>query len=121
MAEAFFNNLSEYHEAISAGIDARDYSGRKIRELSEKVCRCMLEEGIDISDKLSKQLTKKLISQCELIVWIAPEEVPEYLNKDKLILWNIEDAGGKPYEFWRQVRDEIKKLVTDLIENIEHS
>jgi arsenate reductase (thioredoxin) len=122
IAEAFFNQFSRYHKAISAGIDTEEYSGKRIGELSEKVCRCMLENGIDISDKLSKPLTEKLANQSDLVVWIAPEEkIPRYLNKNKLILWNIEDAGGKSYEDWCNARDKIKRLVADLVKDIKNS
>ncbi len=121
IAEAFFNKFSKNSKAISAGIDAKDYSGRTVGWLSDKVSKCMLEEGIDISGKLSKQLTGELIEQSELIIWIAPEkEIPEYLGKNKLISWNVEDAGGKTYEHWCLARDEIKKLVADLVRDLEN-
>ena len=122
MAEAFFNNLSKNHEAISAGVDVLDFSGKRVEEISEKVPRCMLEKGIDISKKLSNQLTEELVNQNDLIVWIAPEEkIPDYLNRKKLILWNIEDAGEKSHENWCEARDKIEKLVKSLVDNIENS
>lgn len=121
MAEAFFNKLSKCHEAISAGTNSI-FSGMRIEEISEKVCKCMLEKGIDISKKLSKQITKELVSSSDIVVWIAPEEkIPDYLEKGKIILWNIEDAGGKAYEVVCQVRDDVRRLVEDLIQKIENS
>ena len=82
----------------------------------------MLEEKIDISEKFSKQLTSELINQSNLIVWIAPEEeIPKWLNKDKLVFWKIKDPGGTSYEVHCNVRNKLKKLVLSLINELDNS
>ncbi|MCK4552809.1 low molecular weight phosphatase family protein [Candidatus Pacearchaeota archaeon] len=122
IAEAFFNKFSKNYKAISAGVDANVHAGRQIKELSQKTPQCMLKEKIDISKKFSKQLTSELINQSDLVVWIAPEEkIPKYLDKHKLVLWKIKDAGGTSYQNHCEVRDKLKKLVLGLVKELDNS
>ena len=46
IAEAFFNEFSKNHKAISAGINANAYAGKKIKELSKKALHVCLKKKL---------------------------------------------------------------------------
>ena len=117
MAEAFFNYQTKKHRAISAGTDSLPaYAGRKIGDISDSIVSSMKDEGIDISDELSKQLCESVVNFCDLVVWITNKDtVPSYMSKKDIVYWDVADAAGTSYEFHCKVRDKIKGLVSRLV------
>jgi protein-tyrosine-phosphatase len=122
MAEAFFNSKTSNHKAVSAGthslnLDGRvSYAGDRIEYIAPNISRCMKDKGIDISNKISKQLCKYTSDSADLIVWITDRDsVPDYLKYREIIYWDVKDAVGTSYEKHCLVRDKIKILVDKLI------
>ncbi|MEK6880369.1 MAG: hypothetical protein AABY22_12205, partial [Nanoarchaeota archaeon] len=74
---------------------------------------CLLEVGINISDKYPKQLTSEMIEGVDKVIVMAePHTWPEYLKKSpKLEYWKISDPAGRSLDFYRQTRDEIKSKI----------
>lgn len=119
-AEAYFNKFSKKNTAISAGINAEKYGNKKIRDISvEKVAawlKCMMEDGLDISDKTSKQLTKKMVDESDLIVSFE-RDLPDYVDK-KTVFWEVENPRDRPIEDFKKLIEEIEKFVEKLVEEI---
>ena len=120
MAETFFNDLSEEYRAISAGIRGAKRAGRTIEELSPYVVECMLELGYDVSNKTPTQLTPELVEEVDrVILMIEKETWPDYLqNSPVAVHWDVRDPKRTSYEMCCEVRDEIKGLVEELVENL---
>ena len=85
--------------------------------MSPDIIRAMEEEGIDISDQESTQLTGEMIEEADLVVVMggSPEKLFPELLKEKAVYWPIPDPYGQPLSRIRRVRDLIKQRVTDLI------
>jgi len=81
------------------------------------IIRAMEEEGIDISDQESNQLTAEMIEKADLVVVMGgnPENLFPGILGDKAIYWPIPDPYGQSLNRIRQVRDMIKNRVADLI------
>ena len=124
MAEAILNNLSEgKHKASSVGTyvirgDDTTREGQKLKDHPDmNVIAAMHEIGIDISENQRTQLTPEILEKADKAVVMAqPEFVPEYLSRSqKTIFWKVEDPYEKSLAFTRNVRDQIKNLVKDLL------
>jgi arsenate reductase len=113
MAEAFFNQLAKGKaRAFSAGTSPA-------AAVDPTVAQAMKEVGIDISNKVPKALTPEMVEQADKVVtmgcgveavcpatWVETEE------------WDLEDPKGKPIEKVREIRDEIKARVVEILMRI---
>lgn len=116
MAETFFNNLVKKQSAISAGLNPREWKGKKINT-AQKVISCTNEIGFDLTNKISKEISKEMVDNTDKIIVIGEKNNwPEYLiNNYKVEFWDIEDAAGKDLDFHRRTRDKIMTKVKELI------
>jgi len=121
MAEAFFNKYVEDYKAISAGTSGTEFKG-KLSDFSNNVVPVMLEVGIDVSQKRTKQLTKETVDSVDkIIVMIEREHCPKYLlDSDKEVFWNIEGPRSSDLDFHRKIRDQIKEKVERLINELDN-
>lgn len=114
MAEAFFNHLAHGKAvAYSAGTSPAG-------KVDPLVVSLMLEEGIDISHSMPRKLTGEMVNNADRIInmgcgvedvcpakWVTTED------------WGLPDPKGKSMNEIRQIRDEVKKKVKELIIKIE--
>lgn len=115
MAEAFFNQLAAGKaRGFSAGTQPAD-------RVNPAVVKVMGEVGIDISKKKPKILTLEMIEGADMMITmgcgadaggICPANIIE--SED----WQLEDPKDKSIEEVREIRDEIKMRVSNLIEKI---
>lgn len=121
IAESYFNKFSKKHKAISAGehTSMKEYNGEKLKVFAMDIVGIMKEEGIDISEKVTKQLTKEMIDSCDKIIVLGEREnLPDYIDKSKVAFWSIPDLNHMPHKIQQEYRDRIKKLVLKLIKEI---
>lgn len=113
MAEAFFNaRAPPGWRAISAGVDA---SGR---ELNPRVVPVMRDVGLDVTRKRPQQVTREMIRDAwRVITFHCVDRCPAGAmtkNED----WSIPGATGKTEAELREIRDEVKRHVLDLIQRL---
>ena len=115
MAEAFFKKfMPKGFEVISAGTKPSD-------KVNPIVLQAMNEIGIDMKNQTPKTITQQIISESEKAVnmgCIDQESCPALFLKDVLD-WQISDPKEKPIEQVREIRDQIKSKVMDLIKSLE--
>ena len=111
MAEAFFRKFTENRfNVISAGTSPS-------KELNPIVVQVMKEIGIDMNSQNPKMLSESIISNSFKTVnmgCIDKESCPGLFVKD-VIDWNIPDPKEKTIEQIREIRDQIKTEVLNLI------
>ena len=114
MAEAFFNQLANGKaRAISAGTNPA-------ANVEPTVVKVIKELGIDISGNKPKPLTPEMIDQANLVITMgcgAEAACPASWVETRD--WGLEDPKDKPIEKVRQIRDEIKARVINLLQEIE--
>ena len=114
MAEAFFRKFTENRfNVISAGTTPS-------KELNPIVVQVMKEIGIDMNSQNPKMLSESMISNSFKTVNMGcmdKESCPELFVKD-VIDWNIPDPKEKTIEQIREIRDQIKSEVLNLIATI---
>jgi arsenate reductase len=108
MAEAFFNLMANGRaKGISAGT-------LPASSVNPAVAEAMAELGIDLGCNQPRQVTQEIISQANRIISMGCGvtcPVSAIATED----WGITDPTGKSLEEVRQIRDEVKNRVADLI------
>ena len=114
IAEGFFKKYAPKEFKVqSAGT-------KPILQINPIAVQSMKEIGIDISTQKSKGLTDEMIRNSNHIVNMG------CMNKSfcptiflpKVIEWNLEDPKGKAIEEVREIRNEIEKMVKELVSAI---
>jgi protein-tyrosine-phosphatase len=117
MAEAFYNSLTNTHDATSAGAIATGDI-----HISSRAAEVMREYGIDTSAQHSKQVTSELADVADRLVFFPTKYMPEYITESpKSELWNVVDPHYHQEEgitLVRKVRDDIQSRVIELIEEV---
>jgi len=111
MAEGFFNQMArEQAKAISAGSEPDD-------KVNPTVTVVMREEGIDISGNKPKKLTMAMMKGIDRAFTMGCENACPFTTVP-VEDWELEDPKGKPIEQVRKIRDEIKKRVAQLVQEM---
>ena len=114
MAEAFFRKFTENRfNVISAGTTPS-------KELNPIVVQVMKEIGIDMNNQNPKMLSESMISNSFKTFNMGcmdKESCPALFVKD-VIDWNIPDPKEKTIEQIREIRNQIKSEVLNLITTI---
>lgn len=110
MAAAWFDALvdSSKARAISAGTNP----GPRVHA---EVLAAMREVGIDLGGRQPQKLTLELARGAAMLVTMGCGEecpvIPGVVRDD----WPLEDPKGKPIERVREIRDEVKRRVEELL------
>lgn len=121
MAEAIFNSLSKDHVASSAGLNPpKHWEGEKLSK-TKFVASCMIEIGIDVSEKISKRLTESMVKDSDLVIVVGEKQGwSSFLsNFNQLNYWDVVDPGDGDIYLHRAVRDQIRDKVVELIGELE--
>jgi arsenate reductase len=110
MAAAWFNALADATKVrgVSAGTDP----GTKVHP---EVLEAMREVGIDLADRKPQKLTDDLARGAQMLITMGCGEqcpVVPGLRRDD---WPLEDPKGKPIARVREIRDEVRARVVDLL------
>jgi arsenate reductase len=111
MAAAFFNQLADHTkaEAISAGTEP----GPRVHP---EVLSVMQEAGIDISNAKPQKLTQELAAGASLLITMGCGDKCPYVPGLRRDDWPLRDPKGLPAVEVRDIRDEVKSRVQNLIE-----
>jgi arsenate reductase len=110
MAAAWFEALANATEvrAVSAGTEP----GARVHP---EVVEAMREVGIDLAGRTPQKLTDELAREASMLVTMGCGErcpVVPGLRRDD---WPLEDPKGKPLARVREIRDEVRSRVVDLL------
>ena len=121
MAEAIFDSLANGKAtANSAGVDPGSYEGKRIAVVGPNVTACMKDIQLDVSDKVSKKLTKDMNNSADVVVsMVSKDMLPSYLQSSaKLVLWDIKDPKFMDYAGHVAIRDQIYERVKKLVKEL---
>jgi len=110
MAAAWFNALADASKAraISAGTEPAE-------RVHAAVLDVMREVGLDLADKKPQKLTDELAQTAQMLITMGCGEqcpaVPGLRRED----WPLDDPKGKPLERVREIRDDVRARVVQLL------
>lgn len=110
MAAAWFNALANPSKAraISAGTQP----GTRVHP---EVLQAMHEVGIELEGIQPQKLTDELASGAAILITMGCGEACPYVPGLRRLDWPLEDPKGKPVERVREIRDEVKAHVNQLL------
>lgn len=109
-AEVIYNSATHSHDAMCAGTEVIE--GKPI---PDDVNAVLGSEGLSSKELYRKQLTEDLAQAADRIYLITDQSVPDYLPKDKIVFWDVEDPRGKGLEAHRRTFNDIKKKVKAIL------
>lgn len=99
------------------GDDVRIYSGGS--EPAERVnpvaVEAMNEVGIDIAGYVPQRFTDDMLASVDVVVTMGCGDTCPYIPGKRYIDWPLDDPRGQSLDVVRRVRDEIRRLVADLL------
>ncbi len=118
MATAFAEREAEERgapvEVITGGTRPAD-------EVHEVVAEVMREEGFDLTDRTPRELTADELAEADYVVTMgcdASDVCPATFAGESRD-WDLDDPGGSTPEKAREIRDEIRRRVTALFDEIQ--
>lgn len=115
MAERLFRQAAgERHHARSAGSEPGTQAHPQVTEALEEI-------GIDASDHRPRELSPEALQWADLAVATCSEEVCPITPGVTRISWDLPDPKHLPIEQVRLIRDEIKRRVGELLEQLDAS
>lgn len=112
MAEALFNSMSRQWRAESAGT----FPAEKVHPLA---VRAMEEVGLDISSATPKSLDVGRLEEYDRIISFGCIARAAFPARERLEEWPLPDPGKGDIEMMREVREEIRRRVVSLLEDLE--
>jgi len=111
MAAALFNAAADPSKAraVSAGTEP----GARVHP---EVVETMKELGIDLSALKPRKLTDDLASKATLLITMGCGEACPHVPGLRRDDWPLEDPKGKPVARVREIRDEVRRRVRQLVE-----
>ncbi len=110
MAAAFFRQLAD--PARATAVSAGTTPGAAVHP---EVLAVMREVGIDLAGATPTLLTAELARGARLLVTMGCGEQCPYLPGVELQAWALADPKGKPLARVREIRDEVRRCVADLV------
>lgn len=110
MAAAFFNLLADPQKARAES--AGTQPGTRVHP---EVQAAMTELGVDLSGAQPKLLTDTMAEGAELLITMGCGDACPYVPGLRRDDWPLEDPKGKPMERVRQIRDDVRARVEQLL------
>jgi arsenate reductase len=111
MAAAWFNALADHDKAsaISAGTEP----GARVHP---EVVNAMSEVGIKVEGIAPQKLTDELAATASILVTMGCGEACPVVPGLRRMDWPLEDPKGKPIERVREIRDDVRGRIVDLLQ-----
>jgi arsenate reductase len=111
MASAFFNRLADPARAtaVSAGTQPADH-------VHPGVVDAMREVGIDVGSARPQRLTGELAAGASHLITMGCGEECPWLPGLQVLDWPLPDPKGQSLDKVREVRDEIRRRVAELVD-----
>jgi arsenate reductase len=114
MSAAYFNLLAD--PARARGISAGSEPGVRVHP---EVVEVMKEVGVDLSAVKPQIITPAMAAEVSYLVTMGCGPVCPVIPQVRREDWPLEDLKGKPIERVREIRDDIRRRIVDLIARFE--
>ena len=108
-----------FRAAAGGRHDARSAGSEPGAAPHPQVVEALKEIGIDAGDHVPRKLDAEALAWADLAVSTCSEEVCPVTPGVRRISWELPDPKNLPLEQVRPIRDEIEKLVGELVEELD--
>lgn len=109
MAAAFLTHLS------LGKVEVRSAGSAPADSINPAVVEALKEVGIDISNEIPKVLTTAAVEQSDVVITMGCGDACPFFPGKRYLDWVLPDPAGQGVANVRPIRDQIKKLVEELI------
>ena len=109
MAAAFLTHLS------LGKVEVRSAGSAPADSINPAVVEALKEVGIDISNEIPKVLTTSAVEQSDVVITMGCGDACPFFPGKRYLYWVLPDPAGQGVADVRPIRDQIKKLVEELI------
>ena len=108
-----------YLNALSNGaVDVRSAGSMPGDQINPVAVEAMAEVGIDIASEQRKVLTDQAVQDSDVVITMGCGDACPFYPGKRYEDWELEDPAGKDIETVREIRDEIKSRVEELIRSL---
>jgi arsenate reductase len=112
MAAGYLQHLAgDRVTVLSAGSAPAD-------QINPVAVQAMAEEGIDITASQPTILTDRAVQTSDMVVTMGCGDACPYYPGKRYEDWKLEDPAGQDLDTLRPIRDEIRRRITALIDDI---
>jgi len=109
MAAAFLTHLTH------GKVEVRSAGSAPADSINPAVVEALKEVGIDISNEIPKVLTTSAVEQSDVVITMGCGDACPFFHGKRYLDWVLPDPAGQGVADVRPIRDQIKKLVEELI------
>lgn len=109
MAAAFLTHLT------LGKVEVRSAGSAPADSINPAVVEALKEVGIDISNEIPKVLTTSVVEQSDVVITMGCGDACPFFPGKRYLDWVLPDPAGQGVADVRPIRDQIKKLVEELI------
>ncbi|KAJ5733919.1 hypothetical protein N7493_002705 [Penicillium malachiteum] len=96
-------------------IEVRSAGSAPANSLNPMALEAMREEGIDLSNATPKILTPDTVQASDVVITMGCGDVCPFFPGKRYLDWKLEDPAGQDLGAVRVIRDQIRRLVEELI------
>jgi len=112
MAAGYLEELSGGRvQVLSAGSEPGD-------RINPVAVQAMAEEGIDIAGNVPKVLTTEAVQESDVVITMGCGDTCPFFPGKRYEDWDLVDPAGKDIAVVREVRDDIKRRIEQLLTEI---
>ena len=115
MAAAFLTHLT------LGKVEVRSAGSAPADSINPAVVEALKEVGIDISNEIPKVLTTSAVEQSDVVITMGCGDACPFFPGERYLDWVLPDPAGQGVADVRPIRDQIKKLVEELIPTLFES
>ena len=112
IAAALMTDLSQ------GSVEARSAGSEPAAQVNPAAVEAMAEIGIDIAAAQPRLLTNADVMAADVVITMGCGDACPYYPGKRYEDWNLEDPAGKGVRAVRPIRDEIKRRVQALLEEL---
>ena len=109
-----------FRRAVAGRHEARSAGSNPGTAVHPQVLEALAEIGIDASDHLPHRLDDDDVEWADVVVATCDDACPVIPGK-RYITWQLPDPKREPLERVREIRDEIARLVDELVAQVDES
>lgn len=102
-------------------IEVRSAGSVPANSINPIVVEAMREEGIDIADQKPKILTTDAVQASDVVITMGCGDACPFFPGKRYLDWKLDDPAGQTIDAIRPIRDEIRRRVENLINELLHS
>ena len=112
MAAAFLSHLS------GGGVEVRSAGSAPADQVNPAAVRAMAEVGIDIAAETPKILTDQAVRESDVVITMGCGDTCPFYPGKRYEDWVLDDPAGKDVAAVRPIRDEIRRRVEALLDDL---